>query len=107
MTLVALIAIVLVVLAITKSASKLRTLGVILGWTLGVATSAGLLTFVVALMLRAGNPGAVSGDIAGPAFTLTLLFSSAGQLRASKRGTVVTGSGGSTAVSPPPSPAPK
>jgi hypothetical protein len=106
MAIVALVALVLVFVAVAKSANKARTLGIILAWTFGVATGAGFLSFIVALMVGAGNPGAVSGDIAGPAFSLTLLFSSVAQLRGSKRAGDVMELEGSAAVAPPPPPVP-
>lgn len=110
MAIVLLIAIVIMFMAIAKSPNKLRALGVILGWTMGVATAAGIVAFVGASLIHAGNVGAVAGDITGPAFTLTLLLSSAAQLRASKRAGnapfPAKSSVESTSVPPPPPPLP-
>jgi hypothetical protein len=107
---VPLIAIVIMFMAIAKSTNKLRTLGVILGWTFGIAAAAGLVALVGASIIHAGNVGAVAGDITGPAFTFTLLFSSAAQLRALKRVAdaplSAKSSGASTSVPPPPPPIP-
>ncbi len=71
-----------------------------------MATGAGLLTFIVALMLHAGNPGAVSGNIAGPAFTLTLLFSSCRSASRFKRVENIRELKDSTVIPSPPPPTP-
>lgn len=85
MAIVALIALVLASMAVAQSKRRLQTFLFILGWTVAASATGGLLAFILATVIHAGNPPAVAGDIAGPLLTLALLISSANRVRENKR----------------------
>jgi hypothetical protein len=84
MGLILAIALVTSIVAMVQAQKKLHTFLFILGWTLAVPTALGLITFLFALAIHAGNPPALAGDIAGATLTLTLVVSSLNCIRANK-----------------------
>lgn len=85
MGIIGIIVIVIMIMAITKSKTKLHAFLFICGWTVVVSAVMGLVAFLVAKSIHAGNPPGVAGDIVGPTVTFALLFTSLNRLRAATR----------------------
>ncbi len=85
MTLIALAAFALMVSAVVQAENRLRAAGSILGWTVLFSASTELVVLGSAVAFRAGHPGSVAGQTAGPVFAVVLLCCSVAQWRDGRR----------------------
>jgi hypothetical protein len=85
MVIIALAAIVALIVAIVRSKAKQHASRFIFSWTVGLAVGVALIVYFAASTIRAGNPGAVAGDISGPTLTITLLVTSIKQITMDNR----------------------